>query len=523
MFNHIVFACCLASTSYGARLHAAMIPFQNCLATGSHLQVKFNDTAHDTLKAFASFLLALNNPAAAFSPSSSMLVPTPDMLSRVAVQAFMTDMGSARGSSIARRDISELKIGEEIEGTVKRVTSFGAFLDIAASKNGLLHISEMSNSFISDPNEKFKTGDLVRCRVKNVNLKKEQIALTCKEFDADTPLRMPLEDLRIGQKVEGVVKRVVPDLGAFLDIGAKQDALLHITEIMYGDVNNMGDSTKHQPGDKIRCRIVNVKLDKKQIALTYELYPFREPVVYEPVYETGLKAAVVWLHGFEDDPASWAGTLQPLRYIDSTLGWRWLHLGAPMMKQPCYAGARTPGWGQFFSKDCICPGSVDYEHEDDAGWYAQSVEQIRSTIEELGFEGVPPERIVLGGYSQGAAIAMEAALSMPWALAGCVVLSGWPTHRVRKSLLPNSPPRTPFLICHGKEDDTVDVECAKRAARAAENAGLNVFFRTYEGMGHDTCPDELVLLSRFLHARLAPEFPEPEIDWEGRLSWDRDI
>ena len=77
--------------------------------------------------------------------------------------------------------LSDLKAGMELEGTVRNVVSFGAFIDIGLKNDALLHISEMSNKRISDPTEVLAVGDIIKVRVKDIDVKRSRVGLTKKE------------------------------------------------------------------------------------------------------------------------------------------------------------------------------------------------------------------------------------------------------------------------------------------------------------------------------------------------------
>ena len=86
--------------------------------------------------------------------------------------------------------VSDLKPGMTCPGIVTNVTNFGAFVDIGVHQDGLVHISQLSNRFVKDPREVVNPGDRVTVRVLEVNLEKNQIALTMKS-DAETSRQMP--------------------------------------------------------------------------------------------------------------------------------------------------------------------------------------------------------------------------------------------------------------------------------------------------------------------------------------------
>ena len=88
-------------------------------------------------------------------------------------------------------DITDLKLGMILEGTVTNVTNFGAFVDIGVHQDGLVHISALSHNFIKDPREAVKAGDIVKAKVMEVDVARRRIALSLR-LD-DTP----------GEKIEG--------------------------------------------------------------------------------------------------------------------------------------------------------------------------------------------------------------------------------------------------------------------------------------------------------------------------------
>ena len=226
-------------------------------------------------------------------------------------------------------------------------------------------------------------------------------------------------------------------------------------------------------------------------------------------------AAILWLHGFGDSPGGWATALQPFRTsIDAN--WRWVHLCAPLLPQPCFANRKLRAWGQFKTQETIRVGSVDYTDRDEARAYAASVEAVLSELQDLE-KTISSDRLLIGGFSQGAAIALECALRYPRPLAGCVVLSGWARPPVVELLSQanseSRPITTPFLLCHGESDDMVDIGCAEAAAEILQNAKAQVQFQKYPGLKHEPCPDLLNLVADFVCRNLKQPLPNA-IDWD---------
>ena len=74
--------------------------------------------------------------------------------------------------------INDLKVGMELQGTVRNVTSFGAFVDIGLHDDGLIHISKMSHNFVSSPSEILSVGDIITVYVCGIDLEKEKVQLS---------------------------------------------------------------------------------------------------------------------------------------------------------------------------------------------------------------------------------------------------------------------------------------------------------------------------------------------------------
>jgi small subunit ribosomal protein S1 len=133
--------------------------------------------------------------------------------------------------------LANLHVGDVIEGTVKNVTDFGAFIDLGGV-DGLLHISEMSWGRVENPKKVFTVGQTVRVFVKNINGSK--IALSMK-FDDENPWNGATEKFAPGNIVKGKVARMT-DFGAFIELAPGVDALLHVSQISKDHVKNINGS-----------------------------------------------------------------------------------------------------------------------------------------------------------------------------------------------------------------------------------------------------------------------------------------
>lgn len=161
-----------------------------------------------------------------------------------------------------------------------------------------------------------------------------------------------------------------------------------------------------------------------------------------------------------------------------------------------------PGWGCFLSQDCLHVGSVDYKAVD-AG-YEAAVAAVHAEADSLEKAGVPPGRILIGGFSQGAAVALQSACSYPRRLAGCIALSGWLSQGAQAALSSSSLKDFPVLLCHGTKDDMVGFDCAEAATSLLREAGVSLQFERLEGVEHSSCAQELRAVAAFLQKVLAP-------------------
>ena len=166
----------------------------------------------------------------------------------------------ARKAEAAKELFDRIEVGMTVEGVVKNVTSFGAFIDLGGA-DGLLHISEMSWGRVEDPKSVLKVGDKVKAFIKNID--GEKIALSLK-FD-DTNPWLNADEYAPGTVVTGKVARMA-DFGAFIELEPGVDALLHVSQISYDHVNKPEDVYK--VGDVVEAEVVECNAADKKISLS---------------------------------------------------------------------------------------------------------------------------------------------------------------------------------------------------------------------------------------------------------------
>ena len=167
----------------------------------------------------------------------------------------------ARKAEKQKELFEKLQVGDRIEGTVKNVTDFGAFIDLGGV-DGLLHISEMSWGRVENPKKVFQVGEKVTVLVKDIHDTK--IALSLK-FPETNPWANAAEDYAVGKVITGEVARMT-DFGAFVELAPGVDALLHVSQISRAHVDKPSDVLT--VGQEITAKIVDLNEEEKKISLS---------------------------------------------------------------------------------------------------------------------------------------------------------------------------------------------------------------------------------------------------------------
>ncbi|HVS18857.1 MAG TPA: S1 RNA-binding domain-containing protein, partial [Planctomycetota bacterium] len=165
-------------------------------------------------------------------------------------------------------------VGTVIEGTVRNLTSYGAFVEIEEGIDGLLHVSDMSwTKKISHPSEMVKKGDKLRCVVLSVDTQKKRIALGYKQLSPDPWMDHVPNNFHVGDLLSGVVTKLT-NFGAFVRLEDDLEGLLHISELADHKVNDPGDVV--QPGMKVEVRVIRVDIEERKIGLSFVHADFEE-------------------------------------------------------------------------------------------------------------------------------------------------------------------------------------------------------------------------------------------------------
>lgn len=167
----------------------------------------------------------------------------------------------ARKEEMQRALFERIHVGDVVEGVVKNLTDFGAFIDLGGA-DGLLHISEMSWGRVEHPRKIFRVGDKVTVLIKDI--RDTKIALSLKFADKN-PWLTAGERYAPGSIVEGTVARMT-DFGAFVELEPGVDALLHVSQISREHVEKPADVLK--VGQKIRAKVVDFNGEDHKISLS---------------------------------------------------------------------------------------------------------------------------------------------------------------------------------------------------------------------------------------------------------------
>jgi ribosomal protein S1 len=172
--------------------------------------------------------------------------------------------------------VADLEPKMRFDGQVTRIELFGAFVDFGAERDGLIHISQISEERVTRVADVLNEGDSVSVWVHDVDKERGRVRLTMVE-----PPELTIEELEPNQLVKGTVTKLVP-YGAFVDIGVDRDGLIHVSEMSDGFVSKPSDVLS--VGSELEVRVVKVDQRKRRIELSLLELPGEEQAS-EPQFE----------------------------------------------------------------------------------------------------------------------------------------------------------------------------------------------------------------------------------------------
>jgi phospholipase/carboxylesterase len=209
--------------------------------------------------------------------------------------------------------------------------------------------------------------------------------------------------------------------------------------------------------------------------------------------ETGSppQAAVIWLHGLGADGHDFEPIVPELRLKQAV---RFVFPHAPVQAVTINQGMRMRAWYDIFQLGSGPDGAGGGRREDDKGIRASQA-LIVKLIEE---QPVPPEKIVVAGFSQGGAIALQTALRYPKPLAGVMALSTYlPLAATLATERNTANAQVPIFMAHGGYDDIIPIQRARDSKNVLEKLGYRIEWREYP-MSHSVCGEEVRDISAFL-------------------------
>jgi phospholipase/carboxylesterase len=203
-------------------------------------------------------------------------------------------------------------------------------------------------------------------------------------------------------------------------------------------------------------------------------------------------ATVIWLHGLGADGNDFVPII-PALHLPESMAVRFVFPNAPSIPITINGGFVMPAWYDITA--------MHIDRTVDTDQLIAFAEQIRLLINREVDRGIPSARIILAGFSQGGAVAYQAALTHMFPLAGLLCLSTY--FATGDTITPNrANSQIPIRICHGTRDPMVPVELGKRARDRLTDMGYTVEYSEYP-MEHEVCPAQIADISRWLQQRLA--------------------
>ncbi|KAK4452916.1 Phospholipase/carboxylesterase/thioesterase [Podospora aff. communis PSN243] len=230
---------------------------------------------------------------------------------------------------------------------------------------------------------------------------------------------------------------------------------------------------------------------------------YRAPLVFPAT--AAHTATVIFLHGLGDTGHGWEFAVENWRRRQRLDEVKFILPHAPRIPITVNRGMRMPGWYDIVEMGGD-PDSLR-KHEDQEG-ILRTQKHVHELIQQEIDSGIPADRIVLGGFSQGGAVSIFAGLTAKVKLAGIVALSAYLLLSQQFASLVPKPEvnkNTPIFMGHGDSDEVVHTQLGQLSQSMLNVQGYNVTFKVYEDLGHSATPEELDDVEEFLKNALPPK------------------
>lgn len=203
--------------------------------------------------------------------------------------------------------------------------------------------------------------------------------------------------------------------------------------------------------------------------------------------------SVIWLHGLGADGYDFDPIVPALRLAGGPAT-RYVFPHAPVRPVTINGGMEMRAWYDIYA--------IERGAREDASGIRESAEAVGALIAREGERGIPPERVVLAGFSQGGAIALHAGLRYPQQLAGIIGLSTYLPLKSAAGEFHAANRSTPLFMAHGSMDPVVPSFLGQESAELLAQSGYQVEYKTYV-MPHAVCPEEVEDIRNWLRQRFA--------------------
>ncbi|KAI5851330.1 Phospholipase/carboxylesterase/thioesterase [Morchella snyderi] len=203
-------------------------------------------------------------------------------------------------------------------------------------------------------------------------------------------------------------------------------------------------------------------------------------------------ATFIFLHGLGDTGAGWSSVSENFRLRRKFDECTFIFPHAPRIPVDLNMGMRMPSWFNLYSLS-------DTEAREDESGMLSSAEKVHGIIQEQIDKGIASERIILGGFSQGGAVALLSGLTCKHKLGGIVALSTWlPLSKKIKSMTQDANKETPILQAHGEQDTVVRFEWGQATKKTLEELHQPVEWHSYPDLDHSADPQEIMDMERWM-------------------------
>lgn len=160
--------------------------------------------------------------------------------------------------------LETLEVGTALDGIVRSVRDFGAFVDIGNGVEGLVHVSQLSWDRVANPSDVLQPGQKVRVIVKKIDRQTGKIGLSARDL-VESPWKHAAEKYHVGATVKGAVSRIA-QFGAFVKLEPGVEGLVHVSELAHRHVRSVGDVVKE--GEHVECRVLACDPDEQRLSLS---------------------------------------------------------------------------------------------------------------------------------------------------------------------------------------------------------------------------------------------------------------